>query len=203
MPKLNLKSRKTIIALSIGAAALLVAVAAIFQPWLLFVNNEVKDTIPTISKEDTAAKPKSEGDGGSTQAPTTGEPAAEPAPEPAPEPAGPVLVAQGSLISHEHPTSGQVLVYRLPDGSTQLALQGLQTTTGPDVHVWLSKAPVIEGTAGWYTARDYAHYDLGMIKGNQGDQVYTVPADINITDWNSVTLWCEAFAVSFGAATLA
>ncbi len=46
----------------------------------------------------------------------------------------------------------------------------LDTTTGPDVHVWLSQAEVVEGLSGWRTAAGPPHVDLGMIKGNKGDQ---------------------------------
>jgi hypothetical protein len=42
-----------------------------------------------------------------------------------------------------------------------LALEDLDTTTGPDVHVWLSAADVVDGRAGWFTAGSAEHVDLG------------------------------------------
>ena len=41
-----------------------------------------------------------------------------------------------------------------------------------------------------------------MIKGNQGDQLYDIPADVDLAAYPTVDLWCVQFAVSFGAAAL-
>lgn len=116
--------------------------------------------------------------------------------------AGPVDLLTGSFISHEHTTSGSVRVIENPDGTRQLALVGLETSNGPDVHVWLSAGPVVEGTDGWFTAAGYEHIDLGPIKGNIGDQLYDIPADVDLTVFRTVVLWCVPFSVSFGAAAL-
>lgn len=175
-----------------GGAVLVAAVIAglVFQPWLLFVDVRVEDEIPA------AATPVA-------SAPVASEPALEPVDvvTPAP-PAGPVDLLAGSLISHEHETSGQVRVIENPDGSRQLALVGLQTTNGPDVHVWLSAGPVVEGREGWFTAAGYDHVDLGPIEGNLGDQLYDIPADVDLSVFRTVDLWCVQFGVSFGAAAL-
>lgn len=111
-------------------------------------------------------------------------------------------LASGSLISHEHPTTGTVQIIEQPDGTRVLTLENLDTTNGPDVHVWLSAADVVEGTDGWYTAGSAAFYDLGPIKGNQGNQVYPIPDDVDLSAYRSVDLWCVQFGVSFGAAQL-
>ena len=174
-----------------GGAVLVAAVIAglVFQPWLLFVDVRVDDEIPA------AATPVAL----SAAASVAPEPVDVVTPAP---PAGPVDLLTGSLISHEHETSGAVRVIENPDGSRQLALVGLQTTNGPDVHVWLSAGPVVEGRDGWYTAADYDRIDLGPIKGNLGDQLYDIPADADLTVFRSVDLWCVQFGVSFGAAAL-
>jgi len=106
------------------------------------------------------------------------------------------------LISHEHESSGTVRLIKLPDGSRVLTLENLKTSDGPDVHVWLAVAPVVPGKKGWYVFDDSAHVDLGVLKGNLGNQVYPVPAGIDLDTYPSVSLWCERFSVSFGAATL-
>jgi len=172
--------------------ALAVAAALVFQPWLLFIDVRVDDEIPAAATG--AASP-------SPAAPAT--PAAgEPTPTASPAPAGPVELSHGTLISHEHETTGTVRVIRLPDGSRQLAIENLDTTNGPDVHVWLSAGPVVEGFDGWFTAGGHPYVDLGMIKGNQGNQVYDIPADVDLAAYPSVDLWCVQFSVSFGAAAL-
>jgi hypothetical protein len=44
--------------------------------------------------------------------------------------------------------------------------------------------------------------ELGPLKGNRGDRAYDLPAGTEPTGLTSVSIWCERFAVSFGAAPL-
>jgi hypothetical protein len=179
-----------------GLLAVLAIVAVlVFQPWLLFVDVRVDDEIPVASAAPTSTQ-QPEPTGGAESPPS-----ARDTPIPSPPP-GPVDLASGTLVSHEHETSGTVRVIQLPDGSRQLAIEDLETTNGPDVHVWLSAGPVIEGFDGWFTAGGHPYVDLGMIKGNQGDQLYDIPADVDLAAYPSVDLWCVQFSVSFGAAAL-
>ena len=161
---------------------------AVFKPWLLFIDETVDDEIPVFSVATASMAP-------SADASSTG--GAEAA-----EPQGPVQVASGSFISHEHTTTGTARVLRRPDGSHQLVLEDLATSNGPDVRVWLSAGPVIEGADGWYTAGEHEHLEVAPIKGNLGNQVYDLPAGTDPAAWTSVVLWCEDFGVSFGAAEL-
>ncbi|WP_221739742.1 DM13 domain-containing protein [Arachnia propionica] len=182
-------SRRTWI---ISAAIALVVVtigALVFKPWLLFVNVEVNDAIPQVAPT-TAASP-----GATESSASTAESSAQ-------QPEGPVLISSGEFVSHEHSTSGKASIYRLPDGTHQLALENLETTTGPDVRVWLSAGPVVEGRDGWFTAGQHPHLELAPLKGNRGNQVYALPADVDPSAWPTVDLWCVAFGVSFGAAAL-
>lgn len=173
-----------------GALALAAVAAAVFQPWLLFVDTEVMDELPSVS---TASR--------STSAPGSAGAAEQNAAEQG-TPSEPVLVSTGSFVSHEHETVGTASIYRLPDGTHQLAIAGLETTNGPDVHLWLSAGPVVEGRDGWFTAAEHEHLDLGEIKGNRGDQVYPLPEGVDPSQWPTVDLWCVSFGVSFGAAAL-
>lgn len=111
-------------------------------------------------------------------------------------------VAQGTLISHEHSTTGTVKLLRLADGSYTLRLEDLDTSNGPDLRIWLTDAPVLEGSDGWHVFDDGKHVSLGALKGNKGDQNYPVPAGVNLADYTSLSIWCDRFDVSFGAAEL-
>jgi hypothetical protein len=147
-----------------------------FQPWKLFTDKTVNEVLPTV-------------------APTAQSPSVAAPPQN-------VLVASGSLISHEHPSSGDVQLIRLADGRVQLTLGNLATSDGPDLHVWLTDQPVVEGQSGWFVFDDGRYVELGPLKANNGNQVYDVPAGTDLTGLTSVTIWCKRFAVSFGAATL-
>jgi len=112
------------------------------------------------------------------------------------------VTAEGTFISHEHPTAGTARIITLEDGSRVLRLVGLDTDNGPDLKVWLAAAPVIEGRDGWFVFDDDEYLSLGALKGNKGNQNYAIPDDADISDLTSVTIWCERFSVSFGAAEL-
>lgn len=167
----------------VRAGALIVAVVMLsaglywFQPWKLWQDESVKETLPTAAA---TATPRSS----------------------ATAPPGPQVIAQGALISHEHATTGTVKLIRLPDGSRTLRLENLDTSNGPDLRVWLTDAPVKEGTAGWRVFDDGEYVSLGKLKGNKGDQNYEIPAGLDLSGYSSVTIWCDRFDVSFGAAAL-
>lgn len=116
--------------------------------------------------------------------------------------AAPEVVARGELISHEHATSGSVQVLRLADGSRVLRLEDLATSNGPALRVRLSDQPVVDGEDGWHVFDDGRSVDLGDLKGNLGSSNYPIPAGADLTGLTSVSIWCDRFAVSFGAATL-
>ena len=118
-------------------------------------------------------------------------------------PAGPVLLAEGNFITHEHDTSGSARIVRLVDGTHRLEIVNLDTSDGPDLRVWLTDQPVKEGTAGWRVFDDGRYIELGKLKGNKGNQVYEIPADVDLSQYRSVSIWCKRFSVSFGAAELA
>lgn len=117
-------------------------------------------------------------------------------------PAVSTTVAQGELISHEHVTSGSAELVRLPDGRHQLVLRDLATSDGPDLRVWLTDQPVIEGRDGWGVFDDGRWIELGQLKATHGVQVYDLPDGTDPGQFTSVTIWCKRFSVSFGAAAL-
>lgn len=191
--------RRTWAIAAVVAAVGLVIGLVVFKPWLLFVDVRVDEQLPIVASAPAQAQPTPP----TQSAPLTSTPGTGAAtPTPAPTPAGPVQLAMGTLISHEHTTSGTVRIIQQPDGSRVLTLENLDTSNGPDVHVWLSAAHVVEGTAGWFTAGSADYYDLGLIKGNQGNQVYQIPAEVDLSKYPAVDLWCVQFSVSFGAAEL-
>lgn len=104
-------------------------------------------------------------------------------------PDGPRLEADGRFRSGEHETRGRAALVRTPDGGRVLTLTGFSTAPGPDLRVYA--VPATSGT------RDAV--DLGRLKGNKGDQQYTVPATALV---GSVVIWCRAFSVDFGTAVL-
>lgn len=224
--------RTWIVVGAVVAVALVAGGLFWFQPWKLWVDTRVDEALPvtavaadqtqtvsappvsvpalpppTTSPSPTTSPPgvgspttSSPPPAGTPVAPSA--PVASSAPVISSVPAAPVVLRTGTLISHEHETSGTAAVVQLPDGSRVLTLENLSTSDGPDVRVWLSSAPVIPGEEGWYTFADAPHVDLGALKGNLGNQVYEIPADVDLAALPNISLWCQRFSVSFGAAEL-
>lgn len=111
----------------------------------------------------------------------------------------PTTLSSGRFHSNAHQTSGLATVYRLPDGRRVLRLTQFATSNGPDVRVYLVAAGDVQGEA---AAKQAGFVDLGALKGNIGDQNYTIPLDLDLSKYRSVSIWCRRFSVNFGAAPL-
>ena len=168
----------------------------LFQPWRLFTNVEVIEAAPISAADLVSDQPAS------SPTPSPAETTTEAIPSAEPTPAEPIVLSSGQFISHEHSTTGEVRILQLADGTRVLRIEGLETSDGPDLKVWLSDQPVIDGVDGWGVFDDGAYASLGDLKGNLGDQNYVIPADVDLDVFSTVSIWCERFAVSFGAATL-
>jgi hypothetical protein len=87
-------------------------------------------------------------------------PARAPADRPATDPAVRVL-ARGELVWRAHPTVGTVTLLELADGRRLVRLEGLRTTSGPDLRVYFSAAGIDQDPA--------QVINLGPLKGNEGN----------------------------------
>ncbi|MCH6161571.1 DM13 domain-containing protein [Streptomyces marispadix] len=176
--------------LAVGLTAVAVGLY-LFQPWKLWTDEKVDEAPPGAAAPETSdGRPES-----GTPGDSAGSGKAE-------KPARPTTLTSGEFITHEHETTGRAKVVELEDGSRILRLQNLNTSNGPDLKVWITDAKVKPGTAGWHVFDDGAHLSLGGLKGNKGSQNYTLPTEADLDEYTSVTIWCDRFNVSFGAAEL-
>jgi len=111
-----------------------------------------------------------------------------------------MLLTEGSFHGVAHDTKGTAAIYTLPDGKRVLRFTNFETSNGPDVHVFLGAATDANDSE---TVTSAGYVELGSLKGNVGDQNYEIPADLNLADYHSVTIWCKRFGVNFGTAPLA
>lgn len=105
----------------------------------------------------------------------------------------------GQFYSILHPTAGTATIYQMGDGTRVLRLTSFSTSNGPDVHVYMVAADDAKDAA---TVREAGFVDLGVIKGNIGDQNYTLASSLDLAKYRAVSIWCKRFSVNFGAAAL-
>jgi hypothetical protein len=196
-------SKKTRLVISLVLVSVIVSAGTYFQPWKLFTDTRVDEALPHL--KETIVAPK---DGTSEKDNKTLVEKEEPLPSSKIETDStevidsPEVLAEGKFISHEHTTTGSVKILKYGDGSRILRIENLKTSNGPKLEVWLTDAPVIEGLDGWRVFDDGKFFNLGALKGNIGSQNYSIPSEINLDDFSSISIWCERFSVSFGAAAL-
>lgn len=109
--------------------------------------------------------------------------------------AAPEVVTEfvGTFQSDAHPTSGTATVLGNGTGQRFLRFEDFETDNGPDLNVYL-----VNSSTG--DVSDYV--DLGDLKGNIGSQNYEIPADVDLTVYDQVVIWCVRFGVGFGDALI-
>jgi predicted alpha/beta hydrolase len=105
----------------------------------------------------------------------------------------------GTFYSILHPTKGTATIFQMGDGTRVLRLTSFATSNGPDVHVYMVAADDAKDVA---TVQQAGFIDLGVIKGNIGDQNYGLGNDLDLAKYRAVSIWCKRFSVNFGAAAL-
>lgn len=150
---------------------------------------------PTVPANPTATE---ETDSAATESEPTVPPEPSATPEPAepttpPEPAGPVSLSDGTfnVIDDLHAGTGTVSLIQQPDGSHILRLnEDFTVTFGPDLFVWLSTHT--EPRTGAEAQEGYVN--LGRLQAREGIQEYVIPADVDISAYQSALIWCRAFS---------
>lgn len=111
-----------------------------------------------------------------------------------------IATNNGELVDHAHRGDGTANV--ITDGTrTFLRFEDdFAIDNGPDLNVYLVRGVDADGPAG---AFDDDFIDLGDLKGNIGAQNYELPEGVDITEYDTVVIWCVRFGVAFNAANLA
>lgn len=170
-------------ALATACAASATFVLTYFAPQDLFIDTSLNERLPSAAASSVLPP------GDAPNNPATRSPAARP----------PSVRARGRFRSGEHHTSGVALLLTLTDSRVFVRLEGLDTSNGPDVRIWLSAA---DYRASDDTVHSAGYVDLGGLKANHGNQNYLVPPHTELSRYHSVVVWCRRFDVVFGAAPL-
>jgi hypothetical protein len=110
------------------------------------------------------------------------------------------VVETGSFHGAVHKTAGRATIYKSSNGNV-LRLTHFATSNGPDLHVLLIAANDAQDNENFLT-KNIERVDLGHLKGNDGDQNYTIPAGTDLSKYKAVSIFCERFDANFGTAPL-
>ncbi len=142
-----------------------------FQPQKLWIDDRVDEPIPVVA----VGRRRPPSSTSAAVGPTPSAPVSTARPEP-------VELARGEFVSLDHGTRGVARVLELADGRRIVRLEGLDTSNGPDLYLYVTTTPA----AGDESAFDDEHVNLGRLKGNQGDQNYDLPPDTDLARFATV-----------------
>ena len=113
----------------------------------------------------------------------------------------PRIIASGQFVDADsvHKGMGTAHLYALPDDTHVLRFEDFRTTNGPDLVVYLARHP---SPASASDVTDGGWLSLGDLKGNVGSQNYAIPPGTDVSEYNSVVIWCELFGVLFSPAAM-
>lgn len=205
------RRRRRLVVVAVLVALVLLAVVLLwFQPQTLLFDTVVEDDFPTTTPLSAPADVEGSEAPTAEEAPTApdesdeeqaaAEEAAGADADP-PEPAeGPVALLTGSFDSRNRYTvTGSATAYELPDATRILRLEGFESTNGPDLFVYLTVGDATEPSD---AALASEYLDLGVLRGNIGDQNYPIPDEVDLSQFDTVVIWCRRFGTAFGAADL-
>lgn len=114
--------------------------------------------------------------------------------------AGARVLASGEFqeLDALHYGSGTATIYERADSTRILRFEDFSSARGGDVRVYLARDP--QPLSALQLGDDFL--DLGRLKGSVGDQSYFLPAERNLSLYQSAVVFCRQFNVSITVATL-
>lgn len=101
------------------------------------------------------------------------------------------VTATGVFIGKSnHVTTGGASIGRVGNQWVVILANDFNFDGAPDPHVAL-------GSNGY--RKDAS---LSKLESNTGQQVYAIPASLDVADFNEIWIWCDKFAVPLGVASL-
>ena len=108
-----------------------------------------------------------------------------------------VELLHGTVRAAGHDAAGRAAVVQVDGGRRVLTLRRFRIDPGPQVRVYLVPRSVRGDGA---VRRDFK--DLGRLKGNRGNQQYSIPASVDLRRYSSVIFWCVPFTQTLARANL-
>ena len=183
----------------IAAGVVIVGGIAWYLAAPLFISQQVDERFPLTARAEIPADvTREQAEGVMAEAAKKDATATEGMPATSPQPAV-LFVGMFKDGDSFHKGEGKATIYRSPDGSHLLRLEDFKVTNGPDLHVLLAGHPDPKERKDLESG---SYVDLDKLKGNIGNQNYTLPKELDPARYKSVVIYCLPFHVVFSTATL-
>jgi len=104
------------------------------------------------------------------------------------------------VVDGIHKGEGTASIVRSAAGQWVLRLDDdFRVTNGPDLYVYLSGANAPRSSGELHAA---GAFEVAQLKGNVGGQNYALPADLDLSIFRSVVIYCRRFTTVFSTAEL-
>lgn len=88
------------------------------------------------------------------------------------------------------------------DNARTLVLGDFDVSNGPDLFIYLVEASSTQNTEVKERTAQGRFIQIAALKGNRGNQTYVLPADLDLSEYPVISIWCRRFSRNFGAALL-
>ena len=105
----------------------------------------------------------------------------------------------GDFTKRTYSIKGEWQILR-QDGQTIFRLsESFRTKNGPDLKLFLSPKKISQITGETATTNAVR---LGVLKSNKGTQDYVIPANVDLSNFGSILIHCEAYSKLWGGADI-
>lgn len=101
------------------------------------------------------------------------------------------LVLEGTFVNGVHPTSGTVRVYEDKSKNRSLVFENFKTDAGPDLRIYIAEDKVLTN-----------FIQITDKVTTNGSYILPIPSNVDLKKQSTVIIWCKAFSVLFGSASL-
>ncbi len=113
--------------------------------------------------------------------------------------AAPYDTKSGTWVKKDYKINGEWSLEKRGDQHVISFNDKFKTKNGPDLKVFLSPQSI--DTVNGRNATDEATL-VAVLKKNKGSQEYVLPADIDVSNFKSLLIHCEAYSVLWGGTNL-
>ena len=107
------------------------------------------------------------------------------------------VIHSGTWIQKGYPISGNWEIVSQGENKIIVFDENFKTKNGPDLKIYLSHADIttLKGSQ-----VESSSIKLGLLKSHKGKQSYVIPNKINLSQYKSIVIHCEAFSHLWGGA---